>query len=93
MNPQWLLRYFEQVTEAPDVLAHQWCFYLEYQNHPVQKSQMPSGKSQGSSPVSTSEHAFNISQTSSAKLAAAFSMKKRLMEWAEAALQNGSGGR
>ena len=93
MNPQWLLRHFEEVSEAPDVLAHQRCFYLEYQNHPVQKSQMLSGKSQGSSPMSSPEHAFNISQTSSAQLAGTFPMKKRLMEWAEAALQNKSGGR
>ena len=37
------------------------------------------------------EPPIRIAQTPSAQLAAAFPMKKRLMEWAEAAEQNKSG--
>ncbi len=84
MNPDWLLKHFEQTSETPDAVPRL---------RAVQIPQTPSGESQGSSPMSTSWHPFNISQTSSAKLAAAFPMKKRLMEWAEAALQSESGGR
>ena len=87
MNPK-RLQHFEQITEAPDAVLRLRRFYLEYRDYAVQIPQTPSGKSQISSPTSTSEHPFNISQTPSAQLIAAFPLKKRLMEWGEAALQS-----
>lgn len=93
MNPDWLLEHFDQISEAPDAIPRLRRFYLEYRDHEVRIFQTPSGKSQGSPPVSTSEHPLNIAQTPSAQSAATFSLKKRLMEWAEAALQSKSGGR
>ncbi|OGC93173.1 MAG: hypothetical protein A2W25_06035 [candidate division Zixibacteria bacterium RBG_16_53_22] len=53
------------------------------------KSQMASGQLQDALP----EPSVRIPQMPSAQLGAAFPMKKRLMEWAEAALQNKSGER
>ena len=89
MNPDWQLEHFEQINEVPDAIPRLRRFYLEYRDYDaVLISQTPSGKSQVSSPISTSEHPFNISQTPSAQLVAAFPMKKRLMEWGEAALQS-----
>lgn len=88
MNPDWQLEHFEQINEVPDAIPRLRRFYLEYRDYAVQIPQTPSGKSQISSPTSTSEHPFNISQTPSAQLIAAFPMKKRLMEGGEAALQS-----
>jgi hypothetical protein len=53
------------------------------------KSQMASGQSQNTLP----EPSVQISQTPSAKFAATFFVKKRLIEWAEAAQQSKSGER
>ena len=47
-------------------------FYMEYCNRVAQIAQMPSGQSQTPLPRSAPEHLFNISQTPSAQLAAAF---------------------
>jgi hypothetical protein len=93
MNPDWLLKHFEQISEAPEAVSRLRRFYLEYSDRAVQIPQTPSGESQSSSPMTTSWHPFNITQTPSAQLAAAFPLKKRLMEWAEAALQGESGER
>ena len=124
MNPDWLLTYFDQISEAPDAVPRPGRFYLEHCGHAVQISQTPSGESQDSPPVFTSEDPSNIAQmpsgklvpkksqmasgqsqdalpepsvriaqTPSAKSAATFPLQKRLMEWAEAALQSKSGGR
>ena len=46
-------------------------FFLEYRNRLERIAQTPSGQSQGSSPMSTSEHPINIAQMPSAQLAAA----------------------
>ena len=99
MNPDWLLKHFEQISEAPDAIPRLRRVYLEYRDYVVQISQMPSGelvpkKSQmasGKSQDTLPGRSVRISQMPSAQLGAAFPMKKRLMEWAEAALQNKSG--
>ena len=93
MNPDWLLKHFEQISDAPDAVPRPGRFYLGYCDHAVQIPEKPSRKSQGSPPVLTSEHLLNIPQTPAAKSAATFPLQKRLMEWAEAALQNESGER
>ena len=124
MNPDWLLKHFEQISEAPDAVSRLRRFCTEYCGHAVQISQMPSGESQDFPPVLTSAAPFNIAQMPSAELvskksqmasgksqgtlpepsvriaqtpsaqsAGTFPVKKRLMEWAEAAVQNKSGGR
>ena len=67
----------------------------------VQIPQMPSGKSMpkksqiasGQSQDALPERPVYIAQMPSAKLATAFPLKKRLMEWAEAAVQSKLGGR
>jgi len=101
MNPDWLLKHFEQISEAPDPVPRLRRFCTKYRARvaPIpqmpsgklvpKKSQMASGQSQGALP----ELSVRISQTSSAKSAATFPVKKRLMEWAEAVLQNESGRR
>jgi len=68
-------------------------FYLEYHDRVVQIAQMPSGQLQGPLRGSSLELSFNITQTPSAQLAAAFLPKKRLMEWAETVLQSEPGRR
>jgi hypothetical protein len=101
MNPDWLLKHFEQMSEAPEVVPRLRRFCAEYRNHVVQISQMPSGKlahrkSQmvsGKSQDTLPDPSVRIAQTPSAKSAATFPLQKRLMEWAEAAVQNKSGGR
>jgi len=99
MNLDWLLQHFEQTAEAPDAVRHIWRFYLEYYDRVVPIPQRPSGelapkKSQMASGFlqdTLPKPPARITQTPSAQLAAAFPMKKRLMEWAEAAEQNKSG--
>jgi hypothetical protein len=101
MNPDWLLKHFDQISEAPEAARHIWRFYLEHYDRVVPIPQMPSGKlvpkksqmASGQSQDALPECSVRISQTPSAQLAAAFPMKKRLIEWAEAALQSESGGR
>jgi len=95
MNLDWLLQHFEQTAEAPDAVRHIWRFYLEYYDRVVPIPQRPSGelapkKSQMVSSQSQ-DISVRIAQMPSAQLGAAFPMKKRLMEWAEAAEQNKSG--
>ena len=101
INPDWLLKHFEQISEAHEAVSRLRRFYLEYSDRAVQipqtpsgeladrKSQMVSGKSQDILP----EPSVRIPQTASAKSAATFPLQKRLMEWAEAALQRESGRR
>jgi hypothetical protein len=89
MNPK-RLQYFDQIREAPYAVPPLRRFYLKYRDYAVQIPQMPSGKSQVSPPISTSEHPFNIAQTPSAQSAATFPLKKRLIEWGEAAVQSKS---
>jgi len=99
MNSDWLLKHFDQISEAPDAVPRLRRFCMEYRDHVVQISQTPSGelvhkKSQmasGQSQDTLPEPSVRISQMPSAKLAAAFPLKKRLMEWAEAAMQSKSG--
>jgi hypothetical protein len=99
MNPDRLFKHFEQMSEAPDAVPRLRRFYLEYYDWVVSIPQMPSGelvakKSQmasGQSQDALPEPSVHIAQMPSAKLATAFPLKKRLMEWAEAALQNKSG--
>jgi len=101
MNPDWLLKCFDQISEAPDAVPRLRWFCMDYRDRVVQIPQMPSGelvakKSQmasGKSQDTLPEPSVRIAQTVSAKLAADFPMKKRLMEWAEAALQGKSGER
>ena len=93
MNSDCLLNHFEQISQAPCTVPRLRRFYLEYWDHAVQIPEKPSRKSRGSPPVLTSEHVLNIAQTPSAQSAATFPLKKRLMEWAETALQNESGRR
>jgi hypothetical protein len=101
MNPEGLFPHFEQKAEVPCTVLRPGRPYLEYRDHLVQISQMPSGKlphrkSQmvsGKSQDTLPEPSVRIAQTPSAKLAAAFPRKKRLMEWAETALQSKSRGR
>ena len=101
MNLQWLLRHFEQVSEAPGTVPRLRRFCTKYRDRVVpipqipsgelvtKKSQMASGQSQDALP----EPSIRIPQTPSAKLVIAFPPKKRLMEWAEEALQSESGRR
>jgi hypothetical protein len=92
------LKHFGQISGAPHSVSALWRFYTEYRDHVVQIPQMPSGKSvpkksqmaSGQSQDALSESSVRIVQTPSAQLAATFSMKKRLMEWVEAALQSQS---
>jgi len=116
MNPDWLLKHFEQISEAPDAIPRLRRVYLEYRDYVVQISQMPSGelvpkKSQmasGQSQDALPEPSVRTPQMPSAQLAIAFplswsqyqlylsskeDLKKRLMEWAEAAQQSKSGER
>ena len=101
MNLDRPLQHFEQTAEAPDAVRHIWRFYLEYYDRVVPIPQMPSGKSMpkksqiasGQSQDALPERPVYIAQMPSAKLATAFPLKKRLMEWAEAAVQSKSGGR
>ena len=101
MNPDWLLKNFKQISESPDAVSRLRHFCTEYRDHVVQISQMPSGelvpkKSQmasGKSQDALPGPSVRIAQTPSAKSAATFPLKKRLMEWGEAALQSESGGR
>jgi len=101
MNPDWLLKHFEQISEAPGAVPRQRRFCKEYRDDVVQISQMPSGKlahrkSQmvsGKSQDTLPEPSVRITQTPSAKSAATFPLKMRLMEWGEAALQSELGGR
>lgn len=87
MNPDRLFKHFEQMSEAPDAVARLRRFYLEYYDWVVpKKSQIASGHSQDTLP----EPSAHIAQMPSAKLATAFPLKKRLMEWADAALQSKS---
>jgi hypothetical protein len=44
MNPDWLLKYFKQITKAPDAIPRLRRFYLEYYDRVVPIPQMPSGK-------------------------------------------------
>ena len=74
-------------------------FFLAYRHRTLPIGQMPSGqlvpkKSQmasGQSQDALLEPSVRIPQIPSAHLAAAFPLKKRLMEWAEAAMQSESG--
>ncbi len=101
MNPDWFLKHFEQISAAPDAVSCLPQFSLEYCNHEVQIAQTPSGKlmpkksqmASGQSQDPLPESSVRIAQMPSVKSAATFPLKKRLMEWAEAALQEGSGGR
>jgi hypothetical protein len=101
MNPDWLLKHFEQISEAPEDVPRLRRFYLECYDRVVQIPQMPSGKlvyrksqmASGKSQDTLPEPSVRISQTPSAKSAATFPLRKRLMEWGEAALQSESGGR
>ncbi len=101
MNPDSLFEYFEQITEAPDAVSRLRQFCREYRDRVVQIPEMPSGelvpkKSQmasGQSQDALPEPSARISQTPSAKSAAIFPLQKRLIEWAEAALQSKSRGR
>ena len=96
MNPEGLFPHFEQKAEVPCTVPRPGRSYLEYRDHVVQISQMPSGKlahrkSQmvsGKSQDTLPEPSVRIAQTLSAKSAATFPLKMRLMEWAEAALQS-----
>lgn len=96
MNPDGLLKHFEQISGAPRSVSDLWRFYLEYHERVVQIPQMPSGefvtrKSQMASGFSRDtllKRSVRISQMPSAKFVASFLLKKRLMEWAEAAVQN-----
>ncbi len=62
-------------------------FFLAYRHRTPPIGQMASGQSQDA----LLEPSVRIPQMPSAKLAAAFPLKKRLMGWAEAALQSKSG--
>ena len=99
MNPDWLLKHFDQISEVPDAVPRLRRFCTEYRDDVVQISQMPSGKlahrkSQmvsGKSQDILPDPSVRIAQTPSAQSAATFLLKKRLMEWAEAALQSDLG--
>jgi len=101
MNPNWLLKHFEQISAVPDSVSRMPQFYLEYCNHEVQITQTPSGKlmpkksqmASGQSQDPLPESSVRIAQMPSVKSAATFPLKKRLIQWAEAALQSVSGGR
>jgi len=101
MNPDWLLKHFDQISEAPGTVSRLRHSCTEYRDHAVQIPQMPSGKlvpkksqmASGQSQDALPEPSVRIAQTPSAKSAATFPLQKRLMEWAEAALQGESGER
>ncbi len=89
MNPDWLLKHFEQISEAPDAVRHIWPLYLDYYDRVAPISQMASGQSQDA----LLEPSVRIVQKPSAKSATTFPLKKRLIEWAEEELQGESGRR
>ena len=96
MNPDWLLKHFEQISEAPEAVSRLRRFYLEYYDRVVQIPQMPSGKlvhrksqmASGKSQDTPPKPSVRIAQTPSAQSAATFPLRKRLMEGGEAALQS-----
>ncbi|RPH79091.1 MAG: hypothetical protein EHM80_08720 [Nitrospiraceae bacterium] len=100
MNPDWLLKHFEQISEASEAVRYIWRFYLEHYDRVVPIPQMPSGKlvpkksqmASGQSQDALPEPSIRIAQMASAQSVATFPLQKRLMEWAsEAELQSKSG--
>jgi hypothetical protein len=74
MNPDWFLKNFEQISEAPDAVPRLRRFCTKYRDHVVQIPQMPSGElvpkkgrmASGQSQDALSEPSVRIPQTPSA---------------------------